>query len=99
MRMIGHEQWIDRLVILGTRWAVYSQWTKHAISILERIMAVIPSGSVLFGNESISKAIPWSNWTLGHSGNAIHKEIVFHADTVHMHRGPVVLKVIFDGNF
>jgi hypothetical protein len=70
--------------------------TNCSITVLQRVMAVIPGRPILSGSKLVSIAVSGSNRALR---DAINLHVIPHADIVKMNRGSVEAKLISDVYF
>jgi hypothetical protein len=85
---ISHQDWFESFVriVVSSRWTVSDQRPKHPISILQRVVAVVPTTAILHGSEFISEAITRNNGTLRDAIDTIHMRSVQSSDTMEMDR-------------
>ena len=74
------------------------QRASHAITILERVVTMIPRGAVLQGSEAVGIRFTRSNGALCNAIDSIHFKAVELADAVPMNCGAVEAQVVLDGD-
>ena len=67
------------------------EWPEGTIGILDRIVAMVPSASILHSPESIVEFVTRSDWALGDTIHAIHVHCQPLPDAVPMHTCAVML--------
>lgn len=95
---ITHQNGIYRPIEVRRRWPVDSQRSQHAITILQRIMTMVPRCSVLYGLEFVCESIPCRDRALRNRIDAVMFKTVQHSDTMPMNSCAVVEKTVFHGN-
>lgn len=95
---IGHENRIYRPIEVRRRWPVDSQRSQHAITVLQRVMTVVPRCSILYGLEFVREGIVSRDRALRNRIDTVMFEAVQHSDTMPMDCCAVVEKAIFHGD-
>lgn len=72
------------------------QRTEGAISILDRVVAVIPCTSVLHRSKCVVEGVSWSNGTLGNTVNTVHVHCLPLSNTVPVDASAIVLQFVGD---
>ncbi len=96
MTPVSHQNWKLSLVVWLRCWPVEGQWTNGSISILDGMVAVIPSTAILHGSKGVVEAISRSNRALCHSIHSVHVHRKPLPNTVPMNAGAVVFEFVFD---
>lgn len=99
MTPVTEEEWIECNIIIRRAGSVESYRASKAISVLQRVVAVIPRCAILGDVERISKAVAVSNWALRYAVNSIHFKRVLHSDAVPVDRSAIVSQVVFNCDF
>lgn len=74
------------------------QRPSHAITILERVVTMIPRGAVLQSSEAVSIRFTRSNRALCNAIDSIHFKAVELADSVPMNSGAIEAQVVLDSD-
>jgi hypothetical protein len=76
------------------------QRTECAVSILNRVVTVIPCTSILHCSKSVVEAVFGCDRTLGHAIDSVHVHRLPLSDSMPMHAGTVVGQIVgyYDGN-
>lgn len=93
---VSHENRIDWVIKLRRRRPVDGHRPQHAITILQRVMTVIPGCSILPGREFVGKMITRRDGALGNRIDTVIFKAVQHSDTMPMNGSAVVFEVIDD---
>lgn len=93
---IGHEEWLDGLVIILAARAMNSQRTCKSVCVLKTVMAMVPGRSVLCSMELVCEIMPRGNWALGDTVHTIHGHVIEHTDPMPVNRCTVIFEIIND---
>ena len=96
---VTEEEWFECNVIIRGAGSVESHRTSKTISVLQRVVAMIPRCAILGNIEYISKAVAVSNWALRYAVNSIHFKGILHSDAVPVDRSAIVSQLVFDCDF
>lgn len=95
---ISHENRIYRPIEVRRRWPVDSQRSQHAITILQRVMTMVPRCSILYGLEFVCEIISCRDRALRNRIDTVMFKTVQHSDTMPMDCCAVVEKTVLHGN-
>lgn len=95
---VSHENWINWVIKVSCCRPVDGQRPQHAITVLQRVMAVIPGCSILPGREFVREMVSRRYWALGDCIDTVMFEAVQHSNTMPMNCSAIVFEVIDDGN-
>jgi len=93
---VRHQNWSEGFVraVVSSGWAVNGHRPKHSISILQRVVAVVPTTAVLHGAEFVSETVARSNGALRYAIDTIHMRSVKLSNTMEVDRCAVERKFI-----
>jgi hypothetical protein len=96
--VVSQENWVNRIFPVGRRGSVNGQRPIDAITVLKRVVAVVPGGTILCSCELVCKAFSRCNWALTNSGYAIHQTVIEHTQSMHMNGRSIVGEIVPDSD-
>jgi len=96
---IRKDQWPEIDIVIGCSRSFNNDGTDHSLTVLGRVMAVVPRGSILCGPELINLLLCRSDRAFGNSVDTVHEARVVLTNSVPVDGCSVILHFILYSDF